>query len=230
LEPTSSSPLKALADAKTYARTWDDFRAKNDKNARPPKTDLTLSALSPIAKGERPVFIAASNRDDVEAAVKFGRDNRVPVVVSGGRNADLAAAILNKAGVPVIFSELWAMPTGQDAYDKNFAAPRRLFEQGVKFCIATSEPVNLAQIAGTAAAYGLPREEALKSITLYPAQILGVEKELGSIEAGKIADLLLTDGDPFEYKTKIRKIFVNGVEVPQVSKHTQLYEEYRKRK
>jgi imidazolonepropionase-like amidohydrolase len=162
--------------------------------------------------------------------VRFGKDNRVSVVVTGGRDADRASSELVKSGVPVIFSELYGMPTGEDAYDKNFSAPRRLFEQGVKFCIASSEPVNLAQIAGTAAAYGLPREEALRAITLYPAQILGVEKELGSIEVGKIADFLLTDGDPLEYKTHIRKMFVNGLETPLVSRHSQLYEEYRKKK
>jgi imidazolonepropionase-like amidohydrolase len=115
-------------------------------------------------------------------------------------------------------------------YDRHYALPKRLWEQGIKFCIANSDYPNVALLAGMAAAYGLPKEEALKAITLYPAQILGVERDLGSLEVGKIADLLLCDGDPLEFKTKIKKMYINGVDTPLVSKHSELYDEYRKKK
>ena len=151
-------------------------------------------------------------------------------IVTGGRDADKAAESLNKNGVPVIFTDLLSLPAGADTYDKNFSGPKRLFETGVKFCIATSETPALALQAGMAAAFGLPKDEALKAITLYPAQILGVDKDLGSLDVGKIADLLITDGDPLEYRTQIKRIFVNGVEAPMTSKHRQLYDEYRRRK
>jgi imidazolonepropionase-like amidohydrolase len=216
---------KALTDARDYARQLDAARG----GGAAPRDNLTSAALIPVARQERPVIISGSSRSDVERAVTFGSTNKVNVIVSGGREADAAADALNKAGVPVIFTELTGMPMPSDAYDKQFSAPKRLHAAGVKFCIATSDAVNLAQNAAIAAAFGLPREEALKAITLYPAQILGVERDLGSIEPGKIADLLITDGDPLEYRTKIKRVFINGVEAPLVSKHSLLFEEYRKK-
>ena len=135
----------------------------------------------------------------------------------------------NKAGVPVIFTDLLSTPQAADIYDKNFTAPKRLLDAGVKFCIASTETPALTMHAGMAAAYGLPKEEALRAITLYPAQILGVDKDLGSLEVGKIADLLITDGDPLEYRTQIKRIFINGVEAPLTSRHRRLYDEFRRK-
>jgi imidazolonepropionase-like amidohydrolase len=222
--------IKSLSDARDYGKKWDTFKRGADPATRPPRADLTLSALVPIIKQERPIIISASAKSDLEGAAKFGISNHVPVIVTGGRDAAGSAETLNKAGVPVIFTDMMSMPLLGDAYDKNFAGPKKLYDAGIKFCIATSDAVNLAQNAGIAAAFGLPKEEALKAITLYPAQILGVEKDLGSIETGKIADLLITDGDPLDYHTKIKKLFVNGVDTPLVSRHSQLYDEYKKRK
>jgi imidazolonepropionase-like amidohydrolase len=228
-EGLRSQVEKALLDARSYGKELDAYKRGADPSVRPPKPNLTLGALVPVSRQERSVLIAASDTSDVEQAAKFGLANRAQVIVTGGRDADKAAATLNKAGVPVIFTDLLSMPTGTDAYDKNFTAPKRLFEAGVKFCIATTDAPNLGVHAGMAAAHGLPRDEALKAVTLYPAQLLGVEKDLGSIEVGKIADLLITDGDPLEVRTKIRKMFINGVDMPLVSKHTQLYEEYKRK-
>lgn len=228
---TSKGPLeKALVDAREYGRQWDKYKQGADPSVRPPRADLTLGALVAVARQQQAVLIGANSTDDIDQAIQFGKSNRVQVVVSGGRDADKAAATLNKSGVPVIFTNLLGLPSGSDAYDKNYAAPKRLHEAGVKFCIATTDAPNLAVMAGTAAAYGLPRDEALKAITLYPAQILGVEKDLGSLEVGKIADLLITDGDPLDLHTKIKRMYQNGVEIPLVSRHSQLYDEYKKKK
>jgi imidazolonepropionase-like amidohydrolase len=221
---------KALDDAREYGRAVDAYKRSADSSNRAPKTDLNLAALVPFARKQRPVIMAASTADDVEQAVKFGADKGLQIIVTGGRDADRAAASLNKSGVPVIFTDLLGMPIAGDAYDKNFSAPRRLLEAGVKFCIATTEIPALALHAGLAAAFGLPKEEALKAITLYPAQILGVEKDLGSLEVGKVADLLITDGDPLEFKTTIKAMYVNGEEAPLTSRHRQLYDQFRHRK
>ncbi len=217
------SIAKAIADARNYSKKYVDAKV------RPEKTDLLLEALIPVVKGEKPVYIGASNQTDIEDAVKFGSSNHLNVVIKGGKDADKVAAELNKSGVPVIFTDSWNMAVGSDNFDKQFAAPKRLYDAGVKFCIAHDEGVNLPQIAANAAAFGLPKDEALKAITLYPAQILGVDKDLGSIEIGKIADLLLTDGDPLDYHTHIKKIFVNGIDTPIVSRHSKLYDEYKKK-
>ena len=221
---------KALTDARGYGAAVDAYKRSADAANRPPRTDLNLDALVPVSRKLKPALIGASSTDEVEQAVRFGSDKGVRVIVTGGRDADKAAASLNKNGVPIIFTDLLSTPSGADAYDKNFTAPKRLFDAGVKFCIASTETPALTLHAGMAAAYGLPREQALKAITLYPAQILGVDKELGSLEVGKIADLLITDGDPLEYRTQIKRIFVNGIEAPLTSRHRQLYEEFRKRR
>ncbi len=221
---------KALDDSRDYGRAVDAYKRSADPSNRPPKPDLTLAALVPAARKLKPVIMSASSADDIEQAVKFGGDKSLQVIVTGGRDADKAAASLNKSGVPVIFTDLLSMPVAGDAYDKNFSAPRRILEAGIKFCIAAAETPTLALHAGMAAAFGLPRDEALKAITLYPAQILGVERDLGSLEVGKIADLLITDGDPLEFRTEIKRIYINGVEAPLTSRHRQLYDEFRRKK
>jgi imidazolonepropionase-like amidohydrolase len=224
-----SAVEKAITDAREYGNAVDAYKRSADPSVRPPKPDLTLAALVPAARKLKPVILSASSADDVQTAVKFGVDKNLQVIVSGGRDADKAAESLKKNGVPVIFTDLLSMPQATDAYDKNYSAPKRLLDAGVKFCIASTEIPALAVHAGMAAAFGLPREEALRAITLYPAQILGVDKDLGSLEVGKIADLLITDGDPLEYRTQVKRIFVNGVEAPLTSRHRQLYEEFRKK-
>lgn len=234
--PAQTSPLsvreqveRSLSEAREFAQQWEAYRRGADPSARPPRENLLLQAIIPVVRKERPVILSANQPDDIEQAVQFGVRNDLRVIITGGSEADRAAAVLNRYGVPVIYTGLFGGVGGNDSYDRHFSAPKRIFDAGIKFCIATSASSNLTLHAGLAAAYGLPKEEALKAITLYPAQILGVGKDLGSIEVGKIADLILTDGDPLEYRTKIRRMFIGGVEVPLVSRHSQLYEQFRKK-
>jgi imidazolonepropionase-like amidohydrolase len=220
---------KSLSEARDYAQQWDTFKRGADPSLRPPRGNLLLQAIIPVVRKERPVILSANQPDDIEQAVQFGVRNNVRVIITGGSEADRAAAVLNTNGVPVIYTGLFGSIGASDSYDRHFSAPKRIFDAGIKFCIATSDSSNLTLHAGLAAAYGLPKEEALKAITLYPAQILGVGKDFGSIEVGKIADLILTDGDPLEYRTKIRRMFIGGVEVPLVSRHSQLYDQFKKK-
>ena len=110
--------------------------------------------------------------------------------------------------------------------------PPTLAKAGVKIAFQTSDSAyvrNLPYHAGMAAAFGLPKEEALKAVTIYPAEIWGVADKVGSIETGKIANLIVTDGDPLEILTQIKYLFINGHQVPLTSKHTELYEKYKAR-
>jgi len=221
---------KAILDARAYGKQLEAYKRSADPAAGKPRANLTLEALIPATRRERPVILSGNSVDDIASAIKFGVDNRLNVVVAGGTDADKAADKLKAQGVGVIFSNVLGMPFGSEAYDRNYSAPKRIFDAGIKFCIATSDTPNLTLHAGIAAAYGLPKEEALKAITLYPAQILGVEKDLGSIEPGKLADLVITDGDPIDFHTQIKRVFVNGVEAPLVSRHSQLYNEFKRKK
>jgi len=107
-----------------------------------------------------------------------------------------------------------------------------LSKAGVKIAFQTLESAHVRDLpyhAGMAAAFGLPREEAFKAVTIYPAEIFGVSDKIGSIEPGKIANIIVTDGDPLEIRTQIKHLLINGHEVPLTSRHTELYEKYRAR-
>ena len=129
------------------------------------------------------------------------------------------------------------MPSGRDeAYDEQYAAPARLFEAGVTFAFGTftsaagvPDPRTLPFQAGNAIPYGLPHDEAIRSVTLRAAQIYGVDDDLGTIEVGKIANLIVTEGDPLEYTTVIRHVIVDGRDVGLDNRHLELYETYRNR-
>ena len=147
------------------------------------------------------------------------------------------ADLLKEKGVPVILGPVLTTPSRRDEpYDTPFTVARRLNEAGVAFCISgggsgfnASNVRNLPYHAAMAAAFGLPREEALKAVTLYPARILGLEKDLGSIEPGKSASLMVTDGDPLEIRTQVLRVFIDGKPVDLMNKHRRLYERYEAR-
>ena len=143
------------------------------------------------------------------------------------------AGELNKRTVPVIVGPVMALPQEQyDPYDAPYACPAKLHQAGVKFCIrsaGTTNTRNLPYEAAMAASYGLPVEEALKAVTLYPAQILGVGDKLGSVEAGKRANLVLTNGDMLQASTQVLAVLIDGKPLEPTSKHTRLYERYRER-
>jgi imidazolonepropionase-like amidohydrolase len=142
---------------------------------------------------------------------------------------------LKEHNVPVILTTVLDLPSREDDnYDINYEAASKLQAAGVQFAISTGDIAavvrDLPYHAGMAASFGLPKIEALKAVTLYPAQIIGMGAQLGSIDVGKIANLVVTDGDLLEARTNVRHLFINGREVPLVSKHTELYNQFKDRK
>ncbi len=192
-----------------------------------------LEALVPYARGERPVVIQAQRSEEIVEALALADELKLKVVLSGAVEAWKVAAELKKKNVPVIVGPVMALPReGSDPYDAAYACPARLFEAGVKFCIRSAGGTNTRNLpyeAAMAASYGLPPDEALRAVTLYPAQILGVDKDLGSIEPGKRANLVLTNGDLLQASAQAVALFIDGRPLPPSSKHTRLYERYQER-
>ncbi|HEX8353719.1 MAG TPA: amidohydrolase family protein, partial [Pyrinomonadaceae bacterium] len=225
---------RMFRDAAAYGRAQDAY-AKDPKSVPRPVSDLKLAALVPYARGERPVIFRAERDRDMRAAVRFADEMKLKPVILGGSESWKAAQFLKERDVAVILDSVLNMPLREDdPYDSLFENASKLQAAGVRFCISTGDSGahvrDLPFHAGMAAAHGLPRAEALKAVTLYPAQILGVADRVGSIEQGKIANLVLTDGDILEARTRVRHLFINGRLIPLVSRHTMLYDQFKDRK
>jgi imidazolonepropionase-like amidohydrolase len=221
--------VRRLKELFQQAVGYDETRKQDPHKPVNPR----LEALVPYARGQKPVVIQANGKDQILAILKLADELKLKVIVSGGIEAWKVADELKKRDVPVIVGPVMAMPQETyDPYDAPYACAARLHEAGVRFCIrsaGSSNTRNLPYEAAMAVSYGLPREESLKAVTLYPAQILGVADRLGSIEEGKIANLVLTDGDLLQASTQVKAIFINGRPLEPTSKQTRLYERYRER-
>src|SRR3954469_7805978 len=230
--PRADEQLKALDQAFADARAY--LAAK--KSGKKVDHDARWEAMVPLLEGELPLVVTADELRQIRAAVAFAQREKVKLVILGGYDAPLCADLLKEYDVPVIVNGIHRLPLRPDApYDEPFTVPNRLREAGVRYCITLSarcggsDVRNLPYHAATAAAHGLPADEALKAITLYPAQILGCANRVGSIESGKDATLIVTDGDILETPTHVELAFVQGRQVDLTSKHTQLYEKYREK-
>jgi imidazolonepropionase-like amidohydrolase len=194
-----------------------------------------LSALLPVVRGQMPFLIEANASKDIQAALKWVQEKKIKkAILTGVSEGWRVADEIAKSGIPVIAGPVLTLPTREyDRYDRSYSNPGLLRKAGVKVALKTDDRNtnyrNLPYHAGFAAAYGLGKEEALRSVTIVPAEIFGVDKMLGSIEVGKNATLFVTDGDPFETKTQVKNVFINGWQMPLVSRQTQLYDEFLKR-
>ena len=217
--------------AKAYARIDSAIQAGNDE------TELgyypEMEALLPVVQGKMPLLIQVNTAKDIEKVLQWVKENEVKAVLTGVAEGWRVAEELAKSGIPVITGPVLSQPTrAYDRYDKAYANAGLMAKAGVKVAIQTSEAENVRNLpyhAGFAAAYGMGRDEALKAITIVPAQIFGVADELGSIEEGKIANLFIADGDILETSTKVEQVFIDGWKVPMESRQTQLYEEFLER-
>lgn len=221
--------LRRLRELFAQAIVYDDGRKQNPKQPRNPR----IEALVPYARGEKPVVVQAFRKADIEEAIKLADDLKLKLVLSGGNDAWKLAYALKTRNIPVIVGPIMSMPQEQeDAFDAPFTNVAKLRDAGVRYCIRSagaSNTRNLPYEAAFAISYGLSPDEGLKSVTLYPAQILGVADELGSIEYGKRANLVLSTGDPLQVTTQVQAVFIDGRPLEPTSKQTRLYERYRER-
>lgn len=194
-----------------------------------------MQALLPVVRGEMTLMVDVNVSKDIESALKWVKDKKIrKVIFSGVAEGWRVANEIANANIPVLTGPVLDLPTREyDGYDKPYANAGLMKKAGVKVAIKTDSQNlnnrNLPYHAGFAAAYGMGREEALRAITIVPAEIFGVDDKLGSIEQGKSATLFVCDGDPLETKTQVKHVFIEGWQIPMVSRQTLLYEEFLNR-
>lgn len=195
--------------------------------------DLKLEALDRVVDGDMPLLVQVNNAEEIRDAVEWADAQNVKIVIAGGEEADEVADLLVEKGVGVILGPTQSLPRERDAdYDARYRLPARLQAAGVKIAFATynsSDSRVLPYEAGQAMAFGLPREEALRAITVNAADMLGFGDRLGTLESGKIANLIVTDGDPLEIQTQVEHLVIGGHEASTDNKHLDLYMKYRAR-
>lgn len=216
--------------------TWDlavQYH-KLDSATKSPAYYPEMQALLPVVRGERTLLVEANTSRDILAALKWIKEKKVKkVVLTGVAEGWRVATDIAKANIPVITGPVLAIPSRDyDRYDKGYSNAGLMKKAGVTVAIRTNGTENVRNLpynAAFAAAYGLGKEDALKAVTIVPAQLFGVADKLGSIEVGKSATLFVSDGDPFETKTNIINVFIDGWQIPMISRQTELYNEFLKR-
>ena len=224
---------KMLRDAEAYGRAQDAYA--RDRSLPRPDQNVILQSLVPYVRGEQPVIFRAEREAEIRGAIRFAEELKLKPIILGGNDAWKVASLLKEKNVPVILTGVFSLPLREDDfYDTLYENPAKLQQAGVRFCISTgdagAEVRNLPLYAGMAAAYGLSKADALKSVTLYPAQIMNVADRLGSIDVGKMANLVVTDGDLLEIRTHIRYLFIDGRPVVLTSRHTELNDAFKNRR
>ena len=220
-----------LRDARAYAKAA--AARTNDPTVRRFDRDLMLEALVPVVEGRVPVVMHANLARDIKAALEFADEQKLKVILAGAHDVARVLDDVKRRNIPVILGPILSLPQREDdPYDLLFTNAKTLHDAGIPFAIQTADAHNARNLpyhAASAAAFGLPKDVALKAITLYPARIWGVADRLGSLEVGKNASLIVTDGDPLEIRTNVKRVFIDGEEIPMDSRHTLLYEKFRRR-
>ncbi len=224
--------LQLIRETFQKARAYKKAKESETQKGIPyHETDLKYEALIPVVEGKVPVFVHANSSKEILSAIEWAESEKVKIVIVGGNDAWKVADVLKSKNIPVILTNIHRLPSTRDSeYDEPFTVAYKLYKAGVKFCIAGEggyyNERNLPYQAATCVAFGLPREEAIKAITIYPAEILGVGDKVGSIEPGKDATLIVTTGDPLEIPTQVVYEFIQGRKVDLTNRQVKLYEKY----
>lgn len=230
-----TTQLDKLRDTFRDAQAYGKAAAAraSDKSVRRFDRDLILEALVPVVEGRQPVIMHADLVRDIREAIKFADEFKLKMILAGGDEVAKVIPELKQRNIPVLLGPILSLPPSEDdPYDLLMTNAKVLYDAGIPFAIQSSDAHNARNLpyhAAACAAYGLPKEAALRAITLNPAQIFGVGDRLGSLEVGKLANVIVTDGDPLEIRTNVRRVFISGEEIPMDSYHTLLYEKFRAR-
>jgi len=195
--------------------------------------DVKLEALVPVVRGQLPVLVFADRARDIRNAVEYCDKQKLRMILAGGIEAYKVKDLLRSKDVAVILRPVLTEPDEEDdPYDRLLSQPAELTAAGVKIAFASfdnSFARRLGQNAANAIAHGLSPEEGLKAVTLYPAQILGLSDQLGTLQVGKVANIIVTDGDPLELTTDVKYLFIRGQLTSTDNRHKRLYEKYLNR-
>ncbi len=230
---------QAFIDAQDYSERWSEYEKKKSDTAAkpddkkgppsPPKRDLKLEALLPYLQGKKPIVLAAQEPSDLETAAGLAQQFKLRFVLNHVSHSQPVLDYVASLKVPVIVGPIYEAPKNYERYDAVYKLPGELYKRGVKIAFASYDAHavrNLPYAAGYATAFGLPHDEALKAITLNPAEIWGVADQLGSLDVGKTANVVVADGDPLDVKTDVKRIFIAGRQVPMTSRQTALRDRY----
>jgi imidazolonepropionase-like amidohydrolase len=223
---------QALLDAQEYlAKKSSPKSEKSEKSDKPERTkaDLKSEALIPYLKGERTAVLGAYEGHDVETAMALAQEFHLKVVLNHVTRSQDVLDKIASYHVPVIVGPIWENPGPNERYDAVYSLPAELQKRGVKIAFASYGVEfnrNLPYAAGYAVAYGLPYDEAMKAITLNPAEIFGVADKLGSLDPGKTANIVIANGDPLDVRTAVQQVYIQGVAIPMVTRQTRLRDQY----
>ena len=218
----------AFRDALEYERRRLDYRRGQIEPLAAPEADL--EALIPVVHGEVPLIAIANRRSDIENALRLAREFKLRLILAGAHEGWEIAGAIAAAGVPVLVQPLDNIPS-YDALGMRYENAALLAKAGVKVVLLetdTHNARNLRQEAGNAVSYGLPWDQALRAVTLSPAEVFGVADRYGSLEAGKVANVVVWSGDPFEFATAVEHVYIRGREMPRTSRQRELFERYKK--
>lgn len=228
LDRRTRSLRSYFADAKAY--TDMKGRVANAGGVR--KVNQAMEAMTPIMRGELPVIFDVTTVDQIRGVLALADTFGIKVVLRGAREAWRLADTLAMRKIPVIVGPLTSMPGADDPYDMTYANPGVLARAGVKVAFQTSDAANSRNLpynAALAVAYGLDADAALRALTINAAEIFGVADRYGSLAPGKVANVVVTTGDPMDVRSVVRHLFIRGQPVPLDDRHTRLYEQFRAR-
>jgi len=229
---------QAFLDAQDYQQKAADYEkkkadAERDKKSPPaaPKRDLKLEALLPYLQGKKTIVLAAESPSDLETAVRLAQEFNLKFVLNHISHSRPMLDYVASLKVPVIVGPIYETPKEYERFDAVYSLPAELYKRGVKIAFASFDAHNARNLpyqAGFATGFGLPPDEALKAITLSAAEIWGLGDQLGSLDAGKTANVVVANGDPLDVKTDVKRVFIGGEEIPMTSRQTRLRDEYSK--
>jgi imidazolonepropionase-like amidohydrolase len=247
---------QAFIDAQDYQTKWADYerkkseaaknspekekkpgdktaQASKDKKSEPtaPKRDLKLEALVPYLEGKKTIVLAAESSSDLQTAVSLANEFKLKFVLNHISHSQTVLDYVASLKVPVIVGPIYEAPKDDERYDAVYSLPAQLYKRGVKIIFASYNAHNVRNLpdqAGFATAFGLPYDEALKAITLNPAEIWGVDNQLGSLDVGKTANVVVANGDPLDVKTDVKQVYIQGRPIPMTNRQTRLRDEYSK--
>ncbi|MBC8345586.1 MAG: amidohydrolase family protein [Candidatus Marinimicrobia bacterium] len=230
--------LKALDDIIKQSRAYARLRQTKSRSAENyHDEDLRWESMIPYVQRKIPIYIHANEVRQIDAAVHWAKRQDVNIIIVGGKDAWRTTDLLVENKIPVIYEGVTALPSRRyEDYDQAYKGPLLLQKAGVQFCIASAGSAgaayrlrNLSNQAAMAAAYGLPKNEALRSITLSAAEILGIDKQVGSLESGKDATLFISNGDPLEIRTTVVQAYIQGRKVDMGDRHKMLFHKYQEK-
>ena len=219
---------RVFRDALEYERRQSDFGRAQMRPLSASAADL--EALLPVLHGREPLIAVANRRSDIETALRLAREFKLKLVLSGGAEGWEIASAIAAAGVPVLVEPMDNIPS-YDALGIRYENAALLAKAGVTVALMetdTHKSHDLRQQAGNAVSHGMTWDQALRSVTAAPAQIFGVADRYGSLETGKVANVVVWTGDPFEFSTGVEHVLIRGKEIPLRSRQTELFERYKK--